>query len=134
MSNDLDQQERTAVIQGLRDLATFLESKPGLPMPYSIAALISVHAHEIPAIVREIGNSVKTFDEKWAGFKRNFGGNVHYEIFTARENVCKRVVVGKRQIPAVTIEAHDQDIVEWDCGGSVFARSADKEERDDLRN
>lgn len=33
-----------------------------------------------------------------------------------KEEVCKRVVTGKKHIEELVIPAHDEEIVEWECG------------------
>lgn len=112
MPND----ERAQLIQGLRDLADFLEARPDLPAPAAPRFDIWAKSRaEFTAYVRQLGKSTKHATDPYMWFRREFGP-VALDVVAHREKVCTKRVVGVEEVPERTIPAHTREIVEWDCG------------------
>jgi hypothetical protein len=106
-----DAERRTRTIQGLRDLATFLEANPELPIQHYTSMMISVQEKsELQSVARIMGEATKQMDGEWVSLIRMFG-EIKYEVFIDRAKVCGRTVVGIREVPARV-----EEIVEWKCG------------------
>ena len=85
------------VSESLRALATFLEEHPEIDMDGQNITLLKycMERDEVATIARA---------GSWQ------------KVYTDRAQVCRRVVVGKRTVPAVPAQpAHEEDIVEWVC-------------------
>jgi hypothetical protein len=62
-------------------------------------------------------------DRKW--------DNLELRYITSRENVCKKIVRGKKIVPEYivqgtpsrVIEEHEEDDIEWECPESILASS-----------
>jgi hypothetical protein len=81
------------VISGLRKLADYLEAHPELPL---IPAPVRIHHYEslregFVAAIQTLGSFRKEVNEYHFTAVKSFGA-VDFCIFTARENLCKRIV------------------------------------------
>lgn len=121
--------DRQKMINGLRHIADALENNPLLPVPYFGAGVTSVDGlAEMMAAGRAYGGFWK---KETAGdefqLRRQYASGLDLLIFTARENVCTRIVVGTKVVPASTLPARDEvhlperveEIVEWHCPPSL---------------
>lgn len=85
------------------------------------------------AFVRAMGSFEKERDSYSTGAKFELPSGTYVKVETARENVCKKIVVGQRFVeeqPERVLEAvpaHNEDIVEWECPES-FLNLDQKEE------
>lgn len=106
---------REEFIQGLRDLASFLESNDSLPVPYcyTVGAFVE-DGQPFKEAARSIGAARKIFDDTYMSLNRTFGP-VSYEVSIRREKVCERRVVGYEDVPA-----RRREIVEWECKDSLL--------------
>lgn len=95
-----------AAIDGLRELADFLEAHPEVPMGYGMTAVANANAYaedDEPAIDRlaRIARLPGRWDKKSTGdafhLVRKFGPH-QLIVFANREQVCKRVVVGTEMV------------------------------------
>lgn len=113
---------RSALIQGLRDLADALEQHPGIPEPAPVSVNIFLDDDatvQMAAIRRAIGGTwEKEATDRFFWIRKRFGP-VSLEVNAYREQVCTRVVVGTETVevpdpaaPKVTVE---REIVRWDC-------------------
>ena len=135
MSTD---EERTAWVDGLRQLADFVEANPELPLPHAGAAIYLWGENpkaDLANAVRIMGNVEKKADDFFIGADRKFGP-ITLSVKAARETVCERVVVGTRtrthDVPpaGVVMEKREvtEEIVKWICPPSILALgSADSE-------
>lgn len=115
--NTRDPKKREAFIQGLRQLATYLEERPELPVPpfgETIHVFVSTK-EEFQQVARDMGHADKQFNGDWASLNRKFE-SVEVQYTIERQQVCARKVVGTREVPA-----HSEDIVEWSCSESILA-------------
>ncbi len=126
-----DTDERAQVVNGLRQLADFIESRTDLPLPTCRASLYlwgNDAKAELANIARLLGTAAKQADDHYIGLTKGFGPVV-LTVKASRENVCERVVVGTKTTeylvppPGVEMEkrTHTEDIVEWVCPPSILA-------------
>jgi hypothetical protein len=124
---EYEQKNRESFIRGLRYLLTTLEEHPDLPAPYLGAA---VQRCESRGEMREL---VKAYAGKWDKeddptdfqIRQKFGDSLSIILYASHEKVCKRVVTGKKVVPAQVIPAQPEqvlperevDIVQWVCPG-----------------
>lgn len=119
-----EQQRRADFIRGLRDLADWYDSRPGLVAPYIPAEAFfidhSFGRDELAAFVREVG-SVRKVSDKHSddiALTRDFGPLVRFRLMIDKEKTCKRVKVGTKVVPAKP--ALEVDVYEWECGESIL--------------
>ena len=74
-------------------------------------------AREMPGVVRKEAGG----EDFWV--QADIGVVKLTAFARSRDSVCTRNVVGTRHVPAEVIPAHDEEIVEWDCG-SLLAEDA----------
>ena len=128
------QQEYSA---GLRALADFYDENPEFPTPIGNPRTLWAAIYMVPdeeekvkfaQMVRTLGKTKKTYGNE-VDFRRDFGGGVIIGICITREVVCIKRVVGTKIIPAQSFPERTEEIVEWDCRGSILeslqAESAD---------
>lgn len=120
------------LIQGLRDLADFLETHPQPEAQYAHNVTLSVFVtpEELTERIRGAGTVEKVAAGEWFWLRRAFGPHVVLDWTVAREKICRRVVVGTRVVPA-TPEAlvaaqpeRVEEIVKWECPESILRASA----------
>lgn len=115
--------KRRDMISGLRAMADALENHPELPIPYSIAADTFWRTGGDGRIAGQIqqddarqamaalpGGWAKTVGNTFISYVQPFGDDVSYSICVERSQVCQRIQVGTRPVPA-----HDEPIYEWKC-------------------
>lgn len=119
--------DRENFIQDLRDFADWLERTPDAPLPllpqrfdvFSIS-----NKDELKRACLAIGGKLtKGATESFFYMRKDFR-SIHYDINADRGEVCERVVIGTRTIPAepertVTVAAQPErveEITEWRCG------------------
>jgi hypothetical protein len=116
--------KRQGIIKGLRDLADALEQKPELPTPYSVEVDLFWQIadngglgddrirpeHGRAAMAAMPGDWSKNSGDAYISYDRAFGPDVTYGINVDRAEVCRRVQVGTRNVPA-----RDEPVYEWQC-------------------
>lgn len=123
--------DREATIKALRDLADYLEERPGVPTP-SISTMFAFaypDVHPVAEVARAMGGFDKTHDGSFLNLVRDFGA-FRLEVSYRSEQVCERVVVGTEEVPEKTVPAHTKEIVEWKCPESLLAYVAPSAEVD----
>lgn len=130
--NDTTRAERKAFLTGLRNFADFMESHPDMPLGWYGVTFShwSMSREELTAIIRQLGSVTKNFESSYIEVKKDFGGNVKYEVNIHRDQVCERVVIGTRTVPASTSPERVEDIVEWRCSDTAFLAPRATEEED----
>jgi hypothetical protein len=111
--------ERRLFIQGLRDLAVFLESHPAVPTPYSNDINVFVSTKEELATIARSSTWAKDVNDDYFWLVKRFVGNVSIQVNTTRDNVCRRVVVGQKVIPAQPERIVDD--VQWECDDPLLS-------------
>ena len=113
-------ENRHEVITRLREFADFLEANPEAPAPWADCIRFDVFAlskQEFVRYAKVIGGHL----QKVPGYSgvmvlRRLFGKIQYDINVAREQVCERVVVGKKTVAAVeAVPEHEEEITEWRC-------------------
>jgi hypothetical protein len=59
------------------------------------------------------GGWSKSMSDAYVSYVKNYGGNVQLDINIERAQVCRKVEVGTRTVPAT--EAHEVPVYEWEC-------------------
>jgi hypothetical protein len=123
----------SAFVDGLNALADWYEKHPEIPLPMWDGSVILdafvPGAPELAEAARALGHAEKHYGDKWFTVRCHFGP-ISLEFNAKRANVCRRVVVGtsyipEKVIPATTIPAHTEEIVEWDCPDSLLSAGHD---------
>ena len=113
---------RDKFITGLRELADFLESHPGAPIPlhgYTFNLFVET-PQQMAEAARAIGSARKLRLDTWFAITRTFG-SITYDVNIAREKVCVAKVVGERVVPEQVIPEHVEMETEWECSESFLA-------------
>lgn len=121
-------------VAGLRELADFIENAPFPDSWQGAWGEKSWEAHYIylntgtkedfQKFVKALGTFEKTFSEYSSSAVKTLPSGIKITVSTDRQNICKKVVVGTRVIPAkeertVIEEAEperEEEIVKWECG------------------
>ena len=102
--------EREEFIMGLRQMADFFALNPEIPEPHYYGPYILIGASD----VRPIAKRLRTFKKEYEGtdfyMVKHFGPHF-IKFWTSRENVCKKIVVGTKEIPEMIIAAKPEQIV-----------------------
>jgi hypothetical protein len=84
-------------------------------------ALVTQHATDLGyAVNKDYSDKKYSHEILLAEDPEDKWNNVSVTYTVDREAVCRRVVTGTKHVEAVTIEAHDEDIVEWQCDKISF--------------
>lgn len=109
--------ERTDFVNGLRALADFIEKNEALPVPYSSPFNFFVNTKaELRDMQRIVGGKLEKDATDHYFYLRRLFGPLKLDINISREEVCERIVLGKRTVPE-----HEEDIVQWRCADSILA-------------
>ena len=118
--------EPVEVVSGLRELADFIERDPDFAELYWPGpALLFVASWEKDAaarfgdLARRLGgHRTKSVTERHIEVTRQFGP-ISIQVYTSREVMCERVVVGTETVEIADPEAPkvkvDREVVEWKC-------------------
>jgi hypothetical protein len=114
-------QRRLDAIQGLRDLADFLESQPLLPVPAYNTLNMSAGSKEDLALYARLCSWEKDYSGEYFSLRKRFKGPLLLDIYLPREEVCRKVVVGTEVVPAREAEPeHTIEKYEWICDESIL--------------
>jgi len=119
----------------LRAIADFFEQHEEVPLPHDAHNFdyYSANTREAMATVATaLGSCAKRLiaDSTLFALERPFG-NVAFRAIAIRENVCKRVVTGKKFVPSRIIPAmpervvpaEEVDIIEWRCDEPLLSET-----------
>lgn len=111
---------------GLRALAEWCEQHPEYTPTYTMPFNAYVGTREdLVAARRALGAVSKSAVSTVFYIHRDFGGGVALEINVPREEVCRKVVKGTREVPEKVVPAHVEEDVEWVCDEPLL-RAADE--------
>lgn len=127
--------QRREYILGLRALADWYEQNPEVvTLADSTLSAFPYYELDSKEFAAKVARAMMTCEKKVSDggllyLKRKFHG-ITLQFLFDRNIVCERRVVGKRQVPAEVIperviEAHEEDIVEWDCGSLLAPTKPD---------
>lgn len=103
-----------AFVKALRELADWYESHPDAPTPCAETINVFPDVSDLASGVRHCGGFKKVHADKWFFLTRDFGG-IRLEFNFSRDEVCERIVIGKRVVPVQITPEHEEEIVEWKC-------------------
>lgn len=112
--------ERTRIeqIADARAVLDWLENHPEVELPYDFRygfLIAGINTKdELATLARAFGESEKEFVDDGFYLRKRFGGTQLY-AYTARQEVCERVVVGTEEVPERVIPASTREVVEWRC-------------------
>lgn len=109
----VEAKRRAAFIQSLRECADWLDRHPGVRAPRYVDMNVFVNTREEVAAHAKAATWEKIYNEAWFYLRHSFGADLNIDITAQRETVCRKVVVGKEEVPARP--AHEREIVEWVC-------------------
>lgn len=109
------------LIQGLRDLADWLDTHPECPSIWNPHLQLNVEtgaddtdAGEATRLARLLTPCRKDWDENLLTLARAFGP-VELRAYFWRSQVCTKRVVATREVPEHMVPAYTEEVVEWDC-------------------
>ncbi len=116
--------KRLDKLQEMRDLLAFLEKFEEIPLPYwgMIYAFTDTDEVSVDMVARAMAPCDKKLSDSYFSIERKFG-STKLSVSFLRAEVCERIVVGTKEVPARTIEARTEDIVEWKCPDGVLRRT-----------
>lgn len=124
--------------EGLREVASFIESHPEIPLPSDTLTCYSLTNKKIAAVTARAlsqgGRCDKVYEDSLLRLKRTFGA-IEVEYLGMRQNVCEQVKVGTRVVPeryvppqpateAVVVPEHEEPVYEWVCGSLLAPPSS----------
>jgi hypothetical protein len=133
MTETTGDERRAQFTTGLRQIADWLDEHPEVPLPPSFATSFTAYVFDkasAAACARAMGNAEKrvpTHNAEKLDLVRTFAG-FEYIVRTPRDEVCERVVVGRREVeveepdPAAVAALPKRkrtevvEDVEWRCG------------------
>ncbi len=120
-----DKAQKDQVIAGLRKIADVLEANPDLRPPYVGSCVMRVNTvSEMREAAKCYGGTfTKRSDDSSYNLTRIIAPNLNILIYADHQDVCTRIVLGTRKVPAVTLPAreettvpeHEEEIVQWHC-------------------
>jgi len=121
--------ETKQFIRALRAVADMWEAHPELPAPEPF--VMSVFGWNGREQMKRAAEMLATCQKQvlpdYSLFKliHDFGGGVRVAFVSTLDAICTRQVKGTRHVPektlpALTIAAHDEEVVEWNCGEPLF--------------
>lgn len=125
MGTDTITSRSIATAEGLRRLAAWIDAHPDLAECVAASIEVSAYPTDSPENVAEWARALapaeKEYNDTLFKITRSFGKHVSLSAVFWRQTVCKRVVTGVRHVPERVIEAHDVEIVEWECESPILA-------------
>jgi hypothetical protein len=108
--------DRELVIAGLREFADFLDAHPAIPATPQKFLCCILDRDEFLKLAR-VTSWRKVYESpNFFTLRKTFGSGAELDVYTDRENVCRKVVKGTRFVAAQpATEAHEEEIVEWVC-------------------
>ncbi len=109
------------LIEGLTALKEFLSEEPELNLcPYSIHYTLYASDKDefsrlAATLVGGAGSIEKKYDNYSCSVTRKFSEHVEVSVNIEREQVCEKIVVGKKIVPSYYSPEHEEEVVEWKC-------------------
>ena len=137
--NPTEKNAKDKVVAGLREIADTLEANPDLRAPYIGSCVMRVTTvAEMREAARCYGGTFeKSTDDSSYNLKRHIAPNLSILIYAQHEDVCERIVLGKRTVGEVIlparaetiVPAHEEEIVKWHCPDVLSAGGRVEESR-----
>lgn len=119
-------------VSGLREIADWYEAHPEIPPPLNseISNYSLNEKSEALMVLEALKPCKKNYSEDLFEISREFHG-VNARFLFYRDQVCIKKVVATKEVPEeviparpeTIIPAHTEEIVEWECGPLLGART-----------
>lgn len=108
--------------RNLRALADWYDGHPNAPLDNPSVSKQNYAFNATPDEIRAIGAGEKVFEGELFHYvvKSEFFKLSWIEL---RSKICTPRIVGKKTIPSAYYPEREEDIVEWDCPGSLLAEA-----------
>jgi len=120
---------RRAYVNGLRQLAAFIEQHPDLPCPGQENHLIPAGSKARLVAIMRAAPSVRWEKDFNGGdyfsIKTTFDGGHVYDVYVERGEICRKVITGRRIEPAKP--EHEVEEFEWVCDEPLLATKPELE-------
>lgn len=105
------------VSESLRALAAFLDDHQEIKVgEQNVTILHYVSTRKEIAECARAASWRKVYTNDYFELHRDFGNGITIQVYTPRGQVCEKVVVGKRIVPARPAEPErEEEVVEWVC-------------------
>ena len=122
----MDMDKRAEYVQGLRDVADFLEAHDTLPLPGGEFTAYTFEQAETLPIVQEIAKQLGSFKKRelngYLTLEKSFGP-IALCFTHSQEDTCRRIVIGTRKVEKIIYpegiktetKTIEEEIVEWKC-------------------
>ena len=102
-------------IDGLRLIANFFDANPQLKVPHYLIINVMCDTKEEVAAFAQAGSWTKEYTDNWFILRRQFG-DITLDVNIYREEVCRKVEVGEKVIPAQPVQPQrTEKVYEWVC-------------------
>lgn len=119
MSNDTTR--RAEFCQSLRDFATFLEQHPDVPQPKHVMINFFPDDREALAAIARAASWTKDYTDSWFSLRREFGGDLVFDVTIERQAICRKVATGTRIVEAKpAVPEHTEETFEWVCDDAAL--------------
>lgn len=120
LENERKAKQRRDTITGVREVMSFLEDHPNLPLPNIDLQRYGMTKAEMIEATKAFKTATKTFFGNYFELAKEFTGDVSLKYNASRQEVCERIVTGQKTIPAYTEPAREveetvEDVIEWKC-------------------
>ncbi len=123
-----DNHPQRELIDGLREFADFLEEHPEHPLFCGVQFDCFLKGkEELADVARTLGHAQKGGTRDYFYLRKKFGP-VAVDYNVSREQVCQRVVVGEKLIPAQPERI--EEVIEWRCADAILATPEEAEGAD----
>ena len=113
------EEDRDAILDGIEEMVALLRTNPAIPLPGINFDIWAYNKEAFKDIARLLGSATKQSGATWFSLRREFSGGVRLEVNIAREEVCRRVVLGSKWVEPT--RGYMSEDVEWICDDPVFA-------------
>ena len=131
--------ERAEYVDSLRKIADFFEGHPEIEIPSLHTSLAYPNTSaddpkQVAKIIKAVGGKFRK-EIPWPNSDTiTYAGKIgafDFRIICSRAAMCRRVVVGTKEIPAQevpaqTIPAYTEEIVEWHCDEPILKRTTEE--------
>lgn len=118
---EIEREHRQDYIQGLRDLADWLEDTPSATVPVyqSVYVYLSSKEHAVQ-LAKEAGSIRKNYEDSRLVLEKRFGHTIRYKANVTRDKVCtiKEVKQVEKEVAHYPQPIYVKQVVEeieWEC-------------------
>ncbi len=117
----MTEQERLDAIQGLRDVADFLDAHPGVPAPRWVTMNVPIDTKEELAQIARLSSWGKDYSGSYFALRKKFAGELTLDVYVERQKVCRKIITGMRMVPAEPAKPEREEAIEeWVCDDAAL--------------